>query len=106
MTGSPFLDGLHFFVESNAVPYGRDSMRFRFVFNEFGPQVEMEVQGKWVPMRDYTHYGLAPEDLPQMTFEDLATLIDLFERSIRHMSPGATFIRGTMAPSQEVAPAR
>lgn len=103
MTGSPFLDGIHFFVESSPVPYGQDTIRFRFVFNELGPHVDMEVKGRWAPMQDYTRYGLAAEDIPQLTFQDVDDLTSLFEKSIRNMSPGATFVRGPLTPSQGVA---
>lgn len=91
-TGSPFLDGHHFMVESGFVVHGMSWVRLRFVFDSLGPRIDiMNHQGKWVSLQDYSHLQLAPEDLPYLRHEDLQTLITLFEQGVRHMDPAVTF---------------
>lgn len=98
-TGSPFLDGHHFLVESGMVQHGMSWVRFRFVFDALGPRMDiMNDQGKWVNLQDYSHLKLAPEDLPHVKYEDLQILIALFERGIRYMDPAATFSYACLAP--------
>jgi hypothetical protein len=53
----------------------------------------------WVNLSDYTHYKLAPEDLPYLTAEQVNDLVALFERSIKSLDPSAQFYRGWLPPS-------
>jgi hypothetical protein len=102
---NPYLSGRFFFIESGPLLRGMGVIRFRFIFNEFGPHVEMnDGTHGWVPLSDYTHYGLKPEDIPYLTDQDLDDLGTLFERSVRNEDPSVQFTKGPLPPPVQSQP--
>ena len=87
------------FMQAGPIRRGVGNVWFRFVFNESGPHVDMNEGLTWVPLSDYTHYGLKPESVAYLTEEDVNDLITLFERSVNLLDPQAEFLRGPLSPT-------
>ena len=81
-----------FFIETTPLQCGIGLVKFRFVYNAFGPHIEMsDGSGQWVHYKDF---GLAQGDLYSLTSQDLDQLIELFKQGIWKINRNVAFTMG------------